>query len=134
MMHKLKRMKELLVDAIECEMAEGLEEVDTKELGEAIDMVKDLAKAIYYCTVTEAMEGGYDGKDAYSESHPKTSSTESPETGDKSAHSKRRYMEGKMHNDKAVQMKELEVFAQELTWEIMEMMREASPEEKALLQ
>ena len=133
-MHKLKRLKELLVEAIECEVEEGLEGVDTKELGEAIDMVKDLAKAIYYCTVTEAMEGGYEGKDAHSEPYPKSHPTDSPEGGDKSAHSKRRYMEGKMHNDKAVQMKELEVFAQELTWEIMEMMREASPEEKALLQ
>jgi hypothetical protein len=32
-----------------------LGEVDTKELGEAIDMIKDLEEAIYYCTVTEAM-------------------------------------------------------------------------------
>jgi hypothetical protein len=32
-----------------------LSEVDTKELGEAIDMIKDLEEAIYYCTVTEAM-------------------------------------------------------------------------------
>jgi len=29
--------------------------VDTEELGEAIDMIKDLEEAIYYCTVTEAM-------------------------------------------------------------------------------
>jgi hypothetical protein len=133
-MHKLKRLKELLVDAIECEVEEGLEGVDTKELGEAIDMVKDLAKAMYYCTITEAMEG--EGKkDAHDGHSTKSLAAESHmDGGDKSAHSKRRYMEGKMHNDKAVQMKELEVFAQELTWEIMEMMREASPEEKALLQ
>ena len=125
-MHKLKRLKELLVDAIECEVEEGLEGVDTKELGEAIDMVKDLAKAIYYCTVTEAMEGE-DKKDAHDGYSTKSLSAD---CGDKSAHSRRRYIEGKMHSDKAVQMKELEVFTQELTWEIMEMMRDASPEEK----
>jgi hypothetical protein len=33
-----------------------LDTVDTKELGEAIDMIKDLSEAIYYCTITEAME------------------------------------------------------------------------------
>jgi hypothetical protein len=33
-----------------------LDSVDAKELGEAIDMIKDLSEAIYYCTVTEAME------------------------------------------------------------------------------
>ena len=25
-------------------------------MGEAIDMIKDLSEAIYYCTITEAME------------------------------------------------------------------------------
>ena len=30
-----------------------IREVDTKELGEAIDMIKDLEEAIYYCTVTK---------------------------------------------------------------------------------
>jgi hypothetical protein len=33
-----------------------LDSVDAKELGEAIDMIKDLSEAIYYCTITEAME------------------------------------------------------------------------------
>ena len=33
-----------------------LDSVDTKELGEVIDMVKDLEEAIYYCTITKAME------------------------------------------------------------------------------
>ena len=33
-----------------------LEQVDAKELGEVIDMVKDIEEAIYYCTITKAME------------------------------------------------------------------------------
>jgi hypothetical protein len=35
---------------------EDLSSVDTEELGEAIDMVKDLSEAIYYCTITKSME------------------------------------------------------------------------------
>ena len=55
-MDQLIQMKEMLTSAVQGQMTH-LESVDTKELGEAIDMIKDLAEAIYYCTVTEAMEG-----------------------------------------------------------------------------
>lgn len=51
---RLKHMKETLMCAVEMQLCD-LSEVDTKELGEAIDMIKDLEEAIYYCTVTEAM-------------------------------------------------------------------------------
>ena len=51
---KLKWMKDSLICVVESELC-NLGEVDTKELGEAIDMIKDLEEAIYYATVTEAM-------------------------------------------------------------------------------
>ena len=54
MQDRLKHMKETLMCAVEMELCD-LGTVDTKELGEAIDMIKDLEEAIYYCTVTEAM-------------------------------------------------------------------------------
>ena len=55
-MEKLKQMKEALVGCVQTQIYGNLEKVDTKELGEAVDMIKDLAEAIYYCTITEAME------------------------------------------------------------------------------
>ena len=56
-MHKrLEHMKETLMCAVEMELC-NLGEVNTEELGAAIDMIKDLEEAIYYCTVTEAMKG-----------------------------------------------------------------------------
>ena len=51
---KLKWMKDSLICVVENELC-NIGEVDTKELGEAIDMIKDLEEAIYYATVTEAM-------------------------------------------------------------------------------
>lgn len=51
----LKNMKEQLVTCVQGELTH-LDKVDTKELGEAIDMIKDLAEAIYYCTITDSME------------------------------------------------------------------------------
>ena len=48
-------MKEALVAQVENQMS-NLSEVDTHELGEVIDMIKDLEEAIYYCSITKAME------------------------------------------------------------------------------
>ena len=75
-MERLKHMKEILTEAAHAELSD-LEHVCTEELGEVIDMIKDLAEAIYYCTVTEAM-GEDKQKHAYSpprsmdHDHPKT--------------------------------------------------------------
>ena len=54
-MDKLKNVKETLMASLMTQMGH-LETVDTKELGEVIDMIKDLEEAIYYCTITKAME------------------------------------------------------------------------------
>ena len=61
MKNRLEHMKEMLMGAIEAEMY-NLNEADTKELGEAIDMVKDIEEALYYCTIVEAMQEGEDDK------------------------------------------------------------------------
>lgn len=54
-MEQLKHMKEMLTSCVQGQLSH-LDTVDTKELGEAIDMIKDLSEAIYYCTVTKAMD------------------------------------------------------------------------------
>lgn len=55
-MERLKNMKENLVSAVQSQISGNLASVDAKELGEAVDMIKDLAEAMYYCSVVEAME------------------------------------------------------------------------------
>lgn len=57
-MEQLKKMKECLTGMVESQIYGNIDNVDTKELGEAIDMIKDLSEAIYYCTITESMEEG----------------------------------------------------------------------------
>lgn len=59
---KLSKIKEQLVCGAEQEITKGLMMVDTKEMGEVIDMIKDLAeaeekcwKACYYKQIVEAM-------------------------------------------------------------------------------
>lgn len=58
---RLKHLKESLMTCVESQMC-NIYEADTEELGEAIDMLKDLEEALYYCTITEAMENGGENK------------------------------------------------------------------------
>jgi hypothetical protein len=189
-MEHLKYMKSKLVECIEKQMNGNLEYTNAQELGEAVDMVKDLSEAIYYCTITEAMENKsqyrqgphapsthYYGDDMMTRSYPaehyppmynsydypvmyasngmsggnggssryyddastrymtyKYDYPMAPAGGDRSSMSRKRYMDGKMFNDKNLQMKELEQYTQELASDLTEMIKDASPEEKQLLQ
>ena len=54
-MERLKNMKNTLMGCVEGQLG-NLQETDTHELGEAIDMIKDLEEAMYYCSITKAME------------------------------------------------------------------------------
>jgi hypothetical protein len=132
-----------------------LGEVDAEELGEAIDMLKDLEEAIYYTTITEAMnEGGGDKKKRehhnedmmyystptmYMDDHPTYDNNHSTGTHDmregRSPASRRMYMEAKnTSSDKAMQLRELEKYMQELTNDIVEMIQDSSPEEKSYME
>lgn len=151
-----------------------LDSVDTKEMGEVIDMIKDLSEAIYYCTVTEAMEGKdkkgqethyhytepYYGREMdrtygrmYYDGSSSSGNGNSMSGGNRyyqereynmpmrdvregrSPISRRMYMETKeMHMDKAASMKELEKYVQELTHDMVEMVADATPEEKQYLE
>lgn len=178
-MEHLKCMKDKLISCIEKQINDNLEYANTQELGEAVDMVKDLSEAIYYCTITKAM----DNKDEYQEmGHHKSThyyedarfkkyptddyyppiyyygdsrrtdrdyyddiSSQYPmrehnypilpdKGGDRSSTTRRRYMDGKNHNDKQAQIRELEQYTQELAMDLTDMIQDASPEEKQLLQ
>ena len=185
-MERLKAMKERLMSCVEGQLND-LHNADAEELGEVVDMIKDLEETIYYCTVVEAMEDkekepsremmyypvmyyngngnnsggnnargngrGYsDGKyyypmkewepyyygDAYSRGMRDYNNVYPRELRDyregRSGNSRRMYMESKeMHEGKEKQMAELEKYMQELSGDIMEMINDATPEEKQIL-
>ena len=166
-MHKLYDMKNCLINAAQSQMS-NLQNCDAEELGEVIDMIKDIEEAIYYCTITKAMEekdytskermyyherGGYkydDNSSSYADNYrtnkPHSSDYEHDDEREypvtirdsregRSPEYRRMYMESKeMHQDKAKQMQELEKYMRELGDDITEMIEDASPEEKQLLQ
>ena len=56
-------MIEKLTKCAEMEFEKGVENVDTKEMGEVVDIIKDLAEAMYYRTLVVAMEDSEYGED-----------------------------------------------------------------------
>lgn len=156
-MRSLKEMQDILIHVAENQLTH-LETVKTDELGEVIDMIKDLEEAIYYCAKTEHL---YDGGSEYKhtgnfykdyfaeypykrlyEEHEAMESEEwekmehmygNPKEG-KSPKSRRKYMEAKeMHKDKNIQLQELENYIKELSKDIIEMIEDASQEERQYL-
>lgn len=177
---RIKRMKENLMSCIESQLC-NIYEADTEELGEAIDMLKDMEEALYYCTITEAMEGkksheteeqqssqsmyyrpyypmyardmnnresrsympDYDDGRMFNEGNSGGGSSSyysepmmmrDPREG-RSYESRRMYLESKHSgHDKAAQLRELEKYMQELTQDMVDMIQEATPEEKQYLE
>lgn len=151
-MYKLHEIKDTLIHSVAKQM-KHIDSVDTEELGEVVDMIKDIAEAIYYCTVTEAMEGQdrayYDGNGGGRNSGGRSEQYYGGNNGQgyytereypiemkegRSPNSRRMYMEAKeQHHPKEAKMRELERYAQELTQDISEMIEDASPEERQTL-
>ena len=185
-MEQYKMMKQSLMACAQSQM-NNLANVDAEELGEVIDMLKDLEEAIYYCTITEAMEkqgeekvkeyhyytqpsynerdmdrdsgrmyytpmyygggnsggggrggsssgGSGSGSGGGSRSYTEPYMMRDPKEG-RSHQVRKSYMESKeMHKDKASQLKELEKYMQELTQDMVEMIEDASPEERQYLE
>ena len=59
----IKRMHDMiekLSETAKCEFDKGIENVDACEMGQVTDMLKDLAEAMYYRTLTKAMDEAED--------------------------------------------------------------------------
>lgn len=174
-MERLKSIKDCLIAQVSGQMGK-LDQVDAKELGEVVDMIKDMEEACYYAKITEAMEKSEEEKKYYTEyyrpytrdylrdmdkdygrmyyggdwsdghetsrANGTTYYTERPYSMElrdrregRSPMSRKMYMESKeLHKDKTTQLKELENYMQELSVDIAEMIDDASPEEKQMLQ
>lgn len=178
-MERLKHVKDTLLCAVESQLGD-LAHVDAKELGEVVDMVKDMEEAMYYCSITKAMKEKEEEEEEYKKMMPYHKSMRDMDRGygrmyyediyrdrdmdmeehrrkerekereremdkypmeirdvreGKSPISRKNYMESKeLHHDASKQMKELEKYIQELSQDITEMIKDSSPEEKAVLQ
>ena len=172
-MERLKAMKDRLISCVESQLND-LSHSNAEELGEVVDMIKDLEETIYYCTVVKAMEDKekepqremmyypvmyynegrsnsnrmyyyptheyepYYYGDAYTRGMRDYANVYPREIRDyregRSGNSRRSYMESKEnHEGKDKQMIELEKYMKELSGDVMEMINDATPEEKQIL-
>lgn len=157
-MERLKILKDNLVSAVTSQMS-NLQEANCEEMGAAIDMIKDISEAIYYCSIVKAMDESdessysrskysyppimYDGSamrtnkmyyhdDYYPSKYYKYENDDFYEGH--SPRIRRTYMEAKeLHKGKETQMKELEKYLNELSSDITEMISDASQEERTIL-
>ena len=160
-MEKLKNIKCTLVNQVQSQLAEP-KKVDAKELGEVIDMIKDLEEAMYYCAIIEAMEESKEEKEQ-SQSYNNINYYMEPHDGvknyvpymeyapymmrdktwrdarlydsaDRTYNSRRMYMESKQNQATDQQsMKELEHYIKDLGDDLTDMIRDSSVEEKQVL-
>lgn len=54
-MEQLRNIEQCLIGSVQGQMGD-LKKVNAKEMGEVIDMIKDLEEAMYYCSIIEAMD------------------------------------------------------------------------------
>ena len=139
MIEELKRMKNCLITQAQSQM-NNLSMVNTREMGEVIDMIKDLEESIYYCTIVEAMVGdsNYNYYRDIDQNQGRMYYSGNDLRDIKEGRSpmiRRTYMESKeMHKDKNSQMQELEKYTRELSADVIDMIRGSSMEEKQILQ
>lgn len=60
---RIHEMVEKLTKCAEMEFEKGVENIDTKEMGEVADIIKDLAEAEYYAKISKAMDEADYGED-----------------------------------------------------------------------
>lgn len=156
-MHRLKQIEDRLICCVKHELEKGVEHVNAEELGEVIDMIKDIEQTMYYCAKVKRMEEKKEEEDRYNYNAPMVESIPygaanpmsrgfggyKPEDINESwdeleGHSgrcRKEYLESKhSHMDQNEHKKKLETYAKELGRDILEMIEESTPEEKQIMQ
>ena len=155
-MEQLKNIERCLISTVQSQLGD-LKKTNAKELGEVVDMIKDLEEAMYYCSIIDAMEHTSNEESKisyYNEPHYHMENDTKPYTPymeyapymmrdkewreerlpDRSYYSRKMYMEGKQTGmDDQKSMKELEHYMKDLSEELTEMIQSATPEEKQVL-
>ena len=62
---RIHKMQECLTEKAVNELEKGVENVDTSEMGEVVDMIKDLAEAEYHSIISKAMKKADEEEEEY---------------------------------------------------------------------
>ena len=62
---RIHKMQECLTEKAVNELEKGVENVDTSEMGQVVDMIKDLAEAEYHSIISKAMKKADEEEEEY---------------------------------------------------------------------
>lgn len=125
-MHRLTEIQKCLISMVECQMAHP-DQVDTEELGEVIDMIKDISETKYYCTKELETKQKYENMKPFEMTYNTRD--------EKSSQYRKMYMDSKeLHKPAEEQIHDLREYLKELSEDITEMVAKATKEEKVMLQ
>ncbi len=149
-MEKIMRIKDDLIDMVNEQIAHsGMRAVETREMGEVIDMIKDLAEACYYCEKAKETEmclqykmgdnySGWGGQKQERMYYPprvpinynqgSNGGSGSYGGGNGTGGGRRGY------NDNGMSSQEVEHYINDLSDELIDMLKGIPPEDKAMFQ
>lgn len=89
---RIHKMIECLTEKALCELDKGVENVNTEEMGEAVDMIKDLCEAEYKAVIVKSMKKADEEEEEYNKELLRTLKDEYGEEGGRRYYDEYRYM------------------------------------------
>ena len=92
---RMHKMQECLTEKAVNEFEKGIENVDTSEMGEVVDMIKDLAEAEYHSIISKTMKKADEEEEEYNKELLKSLKAEYSEESDRRFYDHYRYADGR---------------------------------------
>lgn len=92
---RIHKMIECLTEKALCELDKGVENVNTEEMGEAVDMIKDLCEAEYKAVIVKSMKKADEEEEEYDKELLKVLKDEYGEEGGRRYYDEYRYANGR---------------------------------------
>lgn len=89
---RIHKMIECLTEKALCELDKGIENVNTEEMGEAVDMIKDLCEAEYKAVIVKSMKKADEEEEEYNKELLRALKDEYGEEGGRRYYDEYRYM------------------------------------------
>lgn len=92
---RMHKMIECLTEKTLCELDKGVENVNTEEMGEAVDMIKDLCEAEYKAVIVKSMKKADEEEEEYNKELLRALKDEYGEEGGRRYYDEYRYANGR---------------------------------------
>lgn len=92
---RIHKMIECLTEKTLCELDKGIENVNTEEMGEAVDMIKDLCEAEYKAVIVKSMKKADEEEEEYNKELLRALKDEYGEEGGRRYYDEYRYANGR---------------------------------------